>query len=182
MRTTFTPMKVGDIVTFLEEHGEGMIVAMDNNICKVQKGDFVYPYPSEELLVRDHSVMVQLSQTPGAIKDLPTRAEQATLLHAHQPARQGTWEIDLHLHELPPLYPSATAHEKLLHQLAQAEQAIQNARKNHQRAIVLIHGNGTGRLRHALEQMLRRDKGLRFYDASYQLFGQGALEVEILHR
>jgi hypothetical protein len=30
--------------------------------------------------------------------------------------------------------------------------------------------------------MLRKDGGYRYYDASYQLFGQGALEVEILHR
>ena len=50
------------------------------------------------------------------------------------------------------------------------------------RRIVLIHGNGSGRLRHELEQMLRKDAGLRYFDASYQLFGQGALEVEILHR
>ena len=73
-------MKVGDIVTFLEEHGEGMIVAMDNNICQVQKGDFVYPYPSEELLVRDHLVMVQLSQTPVALEVLADVHEVASLV------------------------------------------------------------------------------------------------------
>ena len=100
-------------------------------------------------------------------------AQRRTHSAFHQPAKLGPLEIDLHLHELPPLHREATAHEKLLHQLDHARRAIAEARRRGDRRIVLIHGNGSGRLRHELEQMLRKDAGLRYFDASYQLFGQG---------
>jgi len=139
-------------------------------------------YDHTELIVRDQQTNALLSSAPAKVKDLTPQLPSLPILPSEQPAKGDLPMLDLHLHELPPLHTGASSHEKLLHQLGHARSFLVKARQNRQRRVVLIHGNGTGRLRHELEQMLRKDGGYRYYDASYQLFGQGALEVEILHR
>jgi hypothetical protein len=175
-------IQIGDLVTFLDEVGEGCVIAVDGNQVQVQVGDFSRWHDLEELIPRDRAMDHLLSNGPVKQKDLEIQAINEPALPSMQAAKLGAREVDLHLHELPPLHIGATDHEKLLHQLHYARTAITQARSSGERKLVLIHGKGTGRLRHELEQMLRKDQGLRYYDASYQLFGQGALEVEILRR
>ena len=174
--------QVGDWVTFLDEVGEGKVITVRGEDVEVLAGEFTRLFQAHELIHRDKEVVRKMAQAPVKQKDLDVRPNAEMPLVSSQPAKLGPLEIDLHLHELPPLHREATAHEKLLHQLDHARRAIAEARRRGDRRIVLIHGNGSGRLRHELEQMLRKDAGLRYFDASYQLFGQGALEVEILHR
>jgi hypothetical protein len=174
-------MQVGDQVTFLDEAGEGIIVQIEGDDIHVLKGEFTQVYDAQDLIVRDQQTQVLLSSAPAKVKDLTALPSVAAILPSEQPAKGDLPMLDLHLHELPPLHTGATSHEKLLHQLGHARSFLVKARQNRQRRVVLIHGNGTGRLRHELEQMLRKDGGYRYYDASYQLFGQGALEVEILY-
>ena len=176
------PFQVGDWVTFLDEVGEGKVISVRGEEVEVLAAEFTRVFLAQELIHRDEQVMRWMAQTPVTQKDLDVRLSAEPTLPSHQPAKLGPIEKDLHLHELPPLHREASAHEKLLHQLDHARRAIAEARRRGDGRIVLIHGNGSGRLRHELEQMLRKDAGLRYYDASYQLFGQGALEIEILHR
>ncbi|HAB35631.1 MAG TPA: hypothetical protein DCE58_03400 [Cryomorphaceae bacterium] len=175
-------MQVGDEVTFLDEAGEGTVVQISGHEIHVLKGEFTQVYDRAELIVRDQQTQVLMFSAPAKVKDLTVQPSTAAVLPSEQPAKGDLLMLDLHLHELPSLHAGATSHEKLLHQLGHARSFLVKARQNRQRRVVLIHGNGTGRLRHELEQMLRKDGGYRYYDASYQLFGQGALEVEILHR
>jgi len=174
--------QVGDWVTFLDEVGEGKVITVRGEDVEVLAGEFTRLFQAHELIHRDEEAVRKMAQAPVKQKDLDVRPNAEIPLASSQPAKLGPLEKDLHLHELPPLHREATAHEKLLHQLDHARRAIVEARRRGDRRIVLIHGNGSGRLRHELEQMLRKDAGLRYFDASYQLFGQGALEVEILHR
>lgn len=173
---------MGDRVTFVDEAGEGTVVQILGCEIHVQKGEFTQVYDAEELIVRDLQAQEMMAAAPAKVKDLTPQSSTPIPLPSEVPAKGDLPMLDLHLHELPPLHVGATAHEKLLHQLAHARAFLAKARQNRQRRVVLIHGNGTGRLRHELEQMLRKDGSYRYYDASYQLFGQGALEVEILHR
>ena len=182
MRATFGAMQVGDQVTFVDEAGEGTVVRISGRDIHVQKEEFTQVYDAEELIVRDRRTQQMMAAAPAKVKDLTAQAPTPSPLPSEQPAKGELPMLDLHLHELPPLPFGASAHEKMLHQLGHAKLFLTKARQNKQRRVVLIHGNGTGRLRHELEQMLRKDGGYRYYDASYQLFGQGALEVEILHR
>ena len=45
--------------------------------------------------------------------------------------------------------------------------------------IVFIHGVGEGVLKIELEYLFKRYEGIKFYDANYQKYGQGATEVYI---
>ncbi len=175
-------IKIGDTVTLLDEVGEGKVLGLYGDEVEVLVGVFARRFTLEELMLRDDRAAISLAQMPVKLKDVEIRPGPDTVAPPMRPAKVSPMEIDLHLHGLPPLPREATAHDKLLHQLSHAQSAILEARRRGDRRIVLIHGNGTGRLRHSLEQMLRKDASLRYYDASFQHFGQGALEVEILHR
>jgi hypothetical protein len=48
--------------------------------------------------------------------------------------------------------------------------------------MVFIHGVGAGVLKSELEFMFNRYEGLKFYEADYQKYGQGAMEVYLFQK
>ena len=70
-------------------------------------------------------------------------------------------------------------HEMLNLQIETAKRRLEFAIQNRIQRIVFIHGVGEGVLKLELEYLFKRYEGLKFYDANYQKYGQGATEVYI---
>lgn len=89
-------------------------------------------------------------------------------------------EVDLHIEELLDNWNGMTNAQLLHVQLTRMQQELDAAMAMHLRKIVFIHGVGNGRLKSEVRRVLGTYKGIRYHDASYQKYGFGATEVEII--
>jgi len=64
-------------------------------------------------------------------------------------------------------------------QLETAKRHLEAAIQQRRQRIIFIHGLGAGILKIELEYLFKRYDKLKYYDANYQEFGQGATEVYI---
>ena len=92
---------------------------------------------------------------------------------------QPAMEVDLHINQLVKNSRGMQNHEMLNLQIATAKRRLEFAIQNRIQRIVFIHGVGEGVLKLELEYLFKRYEGLKFYDANYQKYGQGASEVYI---
>jgi hypothetical protein len=89
-------------------------------------------------------------------------------------------EVDLHLNQLIKNTRGMQNHEMLNLQLETAKWRLEAAIKQRIQRIIFIHGVGEGVLKIELEYLFNRYDGIKYYDANYQKYGQGATEVYIL--
>ena len=88
-------------------------------------------------------------------------------------------EVDLHINQLVKNSRGMQNHEMLNLQIETAKRRLEFGFQNRIQRIVFIHGVGEGVLKLELEYLFKRYEGLKFYDANYQKYGQGATEVYI---
>ncbi len=91
----------------------------------------------------------------------------------------GTWEIDLHVHEITEETDFLTPGELLQIQMDFFEKKLQEAVSRKVRRVIFIHGRGKGKLRDEIRVILSRYPNCEFYDGNYLKYGQGATEVII---
>ncbi len=87
--------------------------------------------------------------------------------------------IDLHIEKLVKTTRGMNPFDMLTKQLDTAKYHLEMAMRNRLQKVVFIHGVGDGVLRADLESLFRRYEEIRFYDADYRKYGQGAVEVYI---
>ncbi|HLG03629.1 MAG TPA: DUF2027 domain-containing protein [Bacteroidia bacterium] len=112
-----------------------------------------------------------------AEKDKPVAAKQSTPSRKNQQTEK---EVDLHIEELLENYSGMSNAELLDVQLRKMQSELDEAMLNRCQRIIFIHGVGNGRLKQEIQKILSTVKGIRYHDASYQRFGFGATEVEII--
>lgn len=158
-----TVVKVGEMVTVLMTDGFEMEFA-PNELVKEAPGDPLHELalPSSEVIESKDSEKRKKVKTPR-----PKRGEQTELV------------IDLHIEKLVRNPKSMSAFDMLTKQLDTAKYHLELALRKRLQKVVFIHGVGDGVLRADLESLLRRYDDIRFYDADYRKYGQGALEVYI---
>ena len=87
--------------------------------------------------------------------------------------------LDLHIEKLVKSPRGMSSGEILDYQLHYARTALEAARREgiiHR--MVFIHGVGDGVLKEELRRLISGYARVRFYDASFLLYGEGATEVE----
>lgn len=92
---------------------------------------------------------------------------------------QPTLEVDLHIHQLTNSSRGMSNHDMLTLQIDTAKRQLEFAMRKRIQRIVFIHGVGEGVLKIELDYLFKRYDNLKFYDADYQKYGQGATEVYI---
>ena len=167
-------MKTGDKVSFLDEKGEGKIISIDGDSLQVLVGEFAQTYSISEVVVRQDSFSEVINASQVFSKD--NKKEIPPHKHAPDSSNQ---VIDLHSSALPNRKNELKGHGILLYQLETAQSALQNARRKRMSSITFIHGNGSGILKQNLEEWLNTMDYVSYSDASYRLYGQGAIEVRI---
>jgi hypothetical protein len=89
-------------------------------------------------------------------------------------------EVDLHIEELMNNWQGMTNAQLLDVQLHHMQRELDAAIGAHLQRIIFIHGVGNGRLKSEVRRILSTYKGIRVHDGSYQRYGFGATEVEII--
>jgi hypothetical protein len=87
-------------------------------------------------------------------------------------------EIDLHIEELVANTKGLSNFEMLTIQMEAFEDALNEAIRNHQQSLVVIHGVGKGRLKEEIHNMLRDIPEVEFFQHDWSpRYGYGATEI-----
>ncbi|HPF10095.1 MAG TPA: Smr/MutS family protein [Flavobacteriaceae bacterium] len=170
----------GDRVSVLDEEIFGVVVMTTANEVTVQTQDgFELVYAPDDLILEDSKALrnLDVSQTTYLHKEEEKTRNSARVKPKKR--NEPAMEVDLHIHQLIPNEKGMSAYDMLSLQLDTARHKLEFAIQKKIQKIVFIHGVGDGVLRAELEFMLRKYDHLDYYDANYQKYGQGALEVRI---
>jgi len=166
-------MKVGDLVSFLDESGEGEIINIDGNKILVDVQGFQKSYDISEIIKREQGFENQIINSRVIHKDPSASTKEIPAVDPE------VFIVDLHASAIPNFRNQIKGHNILLFQMETAKNHMEAARKKHLKKIIFIHGNGSGSLKYQLEQWLNSLSYVTYQDASYKSFGQGAIEVKL---
>lgn len=167
----------GDKVAVLDDNLNGIVVAISGDTLKVITDDgFELEYKTAEVI----KIGEELSKSAifNIQKILEEKKEPEKRSFSKQ-KKASTAEVsfDLHIEKLVSTTRGMQAFDMLELQIETAQRHIEFAIKNRIPKIVLIHGVGDGRLRAEIEYILRRYENIWFQEASFQRYGQGAIEI-----
>ena len=166
-------MKVGDLVSFLDESGEGQIIDIDGNTILVDVQGFQKSYDISEIIKREQGFENKIINSQVINKDVSVSTKVKMAIDSE------VFVVDLHASAIPNFRNQLKGHNILLFQMETAKNHLESARKNRLKKMIFIHGNGSGTLKYQLEQWLNSISFISYQDASYRSFGQGAIEVKL---
>jgi hypothetical protein len=166
-------MKVGDVVSFLDESGEGEIIDIDGNTILVDVQGFQKSYDISEIIKREQGFENKIINSQVINKDVSVSTKVKRAIDSE------VFVVDLHASAIPNFRNQLKGHNILLFQMETAKNHLESARKNRLKKMIFIHGNGSGTLKYQLEQWLNSLSFISYQDASYRSFGQGAIEVKL---
>ena len=189
----------GDRVKFLNDEGEGTVVAFPSKgwVLVEDRDGFTYEHRIEDLVPVGSRLKEEekYHSTQPDIVDVVERnldqhfakkaRDQFKLLYKNKEAnsvkRKGElMEVDLHIHELLDDHKGMGNSEIIAVQLEHFERTLRIAENKKIPRIVYIHGVGQGVLRAEIRKMLHQYyPHCEFLDASYSEYGYGATEVRI---
>jgi hypothetical protein len=177
-------LKIGDLVSVLDEDLSGKIVKIDaNKVTLLTIDGFELQFTKKELIktgnqnFKEHIFLSQSTQDVIAEKEISKKRKQPKIKPKER--TQPTLEIDLHIHQLTKSNKHMNKHDMLTLQLETAKRQLEFAINKHIQKVVFIHGIGEGILKLELEYLFGRYNNVKFYDANYQKYGLGATEVYI---
>ena len=173
--------KIGAKVSVLDEAISGIIKEVDGNqVVILTKEGFELKFPLKELVMDELIAVEKLSKgIENTIKaeNTPQRIKKPKI-HPKK-GIQPPMEVDLHIEQLTKNPKQLSNYQILTIQIDTAKYKLEFALSKKIQRIVFIHGVGEGVLRAELEFLINRYDGLKFYDADYKKYGNGALEVYI---
>ncbi len=177
--------KRGDKVTVLDEAISGTVSKVDGSTIFIETEDgFLMDFNANELLkmegkdtlksniFAEHSVREVLSE-----KEQQVRRQSVKIKPKER--NQPTMEVDLHIHNLTENQRNLSNFDMLTLQLNTATRQLDFAISKRIQKIVFIHGVGEGVLKMELQTLFGRYDNIKFYDADFQKYGLGAMEVYI---
>ena len=178
--------KVGDTVAVLDDVIKGKVIEVLTDKIVMQSEDgFSFDFLPKELVVikqsqrelskfsdiSNESLLEKINYTSG--KRNAPKFKTANLNDKRPPM-----EVDLHIHHLTASTKGMDNYDMLNLQMNEAKHKLEFAIKNRIPKIVFIHGVGQGVLKSELEYLFK-NYNVKFYEASFQKYGLGAMEVYI---
>lgn len=141
----------------------------------VNNNALVYQLASKEDINR-------LKQPIFEVNDLPLEKEFKVIEKQSKPNHylRKDEEVDLHISELLEHQIGLSAIQMLQVQMSVFKKELEKAIQLNYASITFIHGIGKGVLKESILDELKEYKGIKFYPASFQKYGNGATKVEIL--
>ncbi len=171
-----THLKLGDKVSFLNEVGRGVIIeAKDGRFLVEDEHGFENWYFPQNLVpvmnVSDHQL---IGKSELHSKNRLTSESSPSI------QKKGVVErkIDLHMENLVESQNGMTNHDILLTQIRHFKQFLARTEKEKIGRLIVVHGQGTGKLKAELRDIVRDIKGAEMFDADYLSYGQGASVIE----
>jgi len=176
-------MKIGDKVSAVDDSVNGVITGINGDLITINSDDdFELQYSAKELVVIDGFALekeINSSQIAHAISEKQDTKPKKTPKVKPKERNLPPMEVDLHINQLVKNPKSMSNYDMLSIQLDTAKRQLDFAIGRRIQKIVFIHGVGEGVLRAELEFLFRRYEHLKFYDADFQKYGRGAVEVYI---
>ena len=177
--------EINDSVAVLDDDLSGVINKIEGlEITVATTNGFELIFEAHELVKIKDSQMMDRSlfsnkSLESVLSEKETKKRQNLPEISSKERTQPAMEVDLHMNQLVKSPQRMQNHEMLDLQLETAKRRLEFAIQNRIQRIVFIHGVGEGVLKLELEYLFKRYEGLKFYDANYQKYGQGATEVYI---
>lgn len=177
--------EINDTVAVLDDDLSGSITKIEGSeITVATTNGFELKFQADELVkINDTRLMNQSlfsnKSLESVLSEKETKKRQNLSKVSSKERTQPAMEVDLHINQLVKSTRGMQNHEMLNLQIETAKRRLDFAIKNRIQRIVFIHGVGEGVLKLELEYLFKRYEGLKFYDANYQKYGQGATEVYI---
>ena len=176
-------MKTGDKVSAIDDTVTGVITRIEESVITILTDDgFELQYSEKELIIVENLIsdeMLNFNQISDIISQKeekkPKKAKKVRSRERNLPPM----EVDLHIHQLVNNHKRMSNYDILTLQLDTAKRQLDFAISKRIQKIVFIHGQGEGVLRSELEFLFNRYDDLKFYDADFQKYGNGAMEVYI---
>lgn len=170
---------VGQRVVFLREQGGGQILSVETkgNYRVEDEDGFTRTVHFSELgpVLGDHYIL------PESVDEIARREKKTVRGQSKPKQAQEVMEIDLHIEELVDSHAGWSNAEILSRQMITFQNAYLKTRRLRKRKLVVIHGVGEGVLRHEVRAWLDQQEGLKYYDADFREYGQGATLVELYY-
>lgn len=173
--------QLGDTVSVLDDDLRGQVVEINNSIKVLLNDGFEMEFSPNELVLESSLSSFDDSLTPSSeiIENKESGSQKKKSTPRPKRGEQTEMVIDLHIEKLVKRTKNMSSYDILTKQLDTAKYHIEMALRKRIQKLVLIHGVGEGVLRADLESLIRRYDHLRYSDADFRKYGQGALEIYI---
>jgi dsDNA-specific endonuclease/ATPase MutS2 len=172
----------GDRVMVLDDAMEGVLVSVEGDVATIETtAGFLLYYKLKELLKIEDMSSLHSSFNSDQVKH--TKEEKKPNYKKVEPKSKKERpipEFDLHIEKLVKNHKSLSNFDILTIQIDTAKRHVDFAIKNRIPRIIFIHGVGEGVLKAELDFFLGRYEQIKFQDANYQKYGQGATEVYLI--
>jgi len=176
-------MKRGDKVSVLDDAISGVVTGVKDEMIMVLTEDgFTMQYSEKELIISRNFISekeMNFDQISHAILEKSEIKPKKAKKTKSKERNLAPMEVDLHIQQLVKNHRQMSNYDMLSLQLETAKRQLNFAIKKRIQKVVFIHGIGEGVLRLELEYLFKRYEYLRFYDANFQKYGRGAVEVYI---
>ena len=177
--------EINDSVAVLDDDLSGKVTKIEgSDITVATTNGFELVFEAHELVkIKDDKLMNRSLFSNASIENIlsekETKKRQNPPKISSKERSQPAMEVDLHINQLVKNSRGMQNHEMLNLQLETAKRRLEFAIQNRIQRTVFIHGVGEGVLKLELEYLFKRYDNIKFYDANYQKYGQGATEVYI---
>lgn len=174
-------LQKGDRVAVLDDDLKGTVVKVTDKVLVLMEDGFEMQFEPSELVKESHDEDLHEAFMPSLdeIEDKEEKARKKQYKTRPKRGEQTELVIDLHIEKLVKSTKGLNPFDMLTKQLDTAKYHLELAMRKRLQKVVFIHGIGDGVLRADLESLFRRYEDIRFYDADYRKYGQGAVEVYI---
>lgn len=167
----------GDKITVLDDNINGVVSAVKGDeVYVITEDGFELVYKRKEVIkVGEELKSVAIQGMSKMLQEKREDSKPKSTIRKKEESKEVAF--DLHIEKLVPSTKGMQSFDMLELQTQTAERHIDFAIKNRIPKIVLIHGVGDGRLRAEIEYILKRYENVWFQEASFQRYGQGAIEI-----
>jgi dsDNA-specific endonuclease/ATPase MutS2 len=179
--------KLGDQVVALDEDMSGVILAIRNQEIDVETEDgFHMTFLEKELILKistqEMASFLSKDKVFQALQEKKEPVKRSFVKEKKSKKEEFVLEVDLHIEKLVPSKRGMNNYDILSLQTETAKRQIEFAMRNRIPKIVFIHGVGEGVLKAELDFLLGRYDNIKFQDANFQKYGQGATEVYFIQK
>ena len=163
-------MKIGDLVSVVDENLEGSVTSIQGNmvIFKDEFG-FTYQYPQEKLVQKNAEIYENIKiEKKFELSQIKSRKHSKNHL-----------VLDLHFEKLVENPSHYESFERLFIQKEKLLETLEFCRKNYLKKLEIIHGIGDGVLQNMVFDVLKSQLNLEFEDHDFFYHSSGSIMVNI---
>ena len=176
--------KIGSYAEAIDDAISGEIIAISNNLITLKTSDgFEMEFTPKQLVPSGNQLdLMKDSRMLYSSKIADTAPKKKQNIPFKTKKNEFVLEVDLHIEKLVSSKKNLSNYDILNIQIETAKRQLEFAILKRFPKVVFIHGVGEGILKADLNFLLGRYGNIKFQEANYQKYGQGATEVTIFQK